>query len=792
MLRRLLPLSLLVLLAGQAAADEQLVLKDGRKLTVTRLARRAGKVRFETADGKVFEVPEDQVVSPPLDSIPAAPAAAPAETASAPQQQQLVLKDGRKLTVTRIARRGGKVRFETADGKAFEVPEDQVVSPPLSSIPATPAAAEPAAVPEAPAEPQLLELKDGRKISVTRLVRRGNLVLLETTKGERFSVKEDQVVSPPLASIPMFGAKPAPAPAPAPTLPAPVVPAAPAPEAPAPPAPPPGPPPTPPRPIPPQPAGGTALSDAEFVPYPDRWDILDKLPDDPRIVRGRKIDPYNQNVLKGDRPIMGDSVFLVLTGVLEVPFEGRRLPVASGVSTATPAEVEFFGNGDQVFTTPRALISAELFGGQTAFKPKTWAIKATGAFDLNFLKVDERNLVTADVRDDVTRTREDAALEEAFGEVKLATLSPNYDFISARVGIQPFVSDFRGFVFSDQNLGARLFGNAGNNHWQYNAVYFDLLEKDTNSDLNTFEKREQKVAIANVFRQDFLTKGYTISASFHYSKDEPDFHYDQNGILTRPAPVGLPEEHEVVSKYVGLAGDGHLGRLNVSHALYYAFGTDELNVVAGRPVDIQAWLGALEASVDRDWLRLKVSGLWASGDGDPLDGKATGFDSIYDNPNFAGGPFSFWNRSAIALTQTKVLLKGPNTFLPDLRSNKFEGQANFVNPGLRLIGIDAEADLTPKVKAVLNANYLWFDKTEPLKTLLFQSVIEKSIGLDWGLGVLYRPWLNENVVITTGITGLLPGHGFDLIYQSSPCSVAGCGADSRKLLNGFVNVKLTY
>ena len=482
----------------------------------------------------------------------------------------------------------------------------------------------------------------------------------------------------------------------------------------------------------------------------------------------------------------------MLTGTLELPAEGRRLPVPSGVSTAAPGSVEFFGQGDQYFMTPRAIVSAELFDGQTAFKPKTWALKATGVFDLNYLKVHERNLVTADVRDLLTRRREDVSLEEAFGEVKLATFSRNYDFVSARVGIQPFVSDFRGLVFSDSNLGARLFGNASNNRWQYNAAYFDLLEKDTNSDLNTFEKREQKVAIANVFRQDFLVPGYTVSASFHYSKDEPNFHYDKNGILTRPAPVGLPAPHEIVSRYVGVAGDGHVGRLNLSNAFYYAFGRDELNVVAGKGVDIRAWLGALEASVDHDWLRVRVSGFWASGDGDPGDEKAKGFDSIYDNPNFAGGPFSFWNRSAIALTQTKVLLKPPNTLLPSLRSNKFEGQANFVNPGLRLAGIGIDAEVAPKLKAILNANYLWFDKTEPLKTLLFQSVLERSIGVDWGAGVIYRPLLNENIVITTGITGLLPARGFNLIYGSDPCGVSGCGASSRKLFNGFVNVKLTY
>ena len=509
-------------------------------------------------------------------------------------------------------------------------------------------------------------------------------------------------------------------------------------------------------------------------------------------MRGRTLDPYNQNVLKGDKPVIGDSVFLVLTGVLDSgPTELRRLPVGSGVSTANPQELEFFGNGRQLFTTPRASVSFEMFQGQTAFKPRAWAIKATGVANLNYLRVEERNLVNVDVREGESRRRDDMALEEAFAEAKLATLSSDYDFVSLRAGIQPFVSDFRGLVFNDTNLGGRLFGNAASNRWQYNAAWFELLEKDTNSELNTFERREQQVAVANVFYQDFLTRGYTVSLSYHWSRDEASTHYDQNGFLVRPAKIGSVRPHEVRSQYAGFAGDGHVGRLNLSHAAYYAFGHDEDNPLEGQPVDVRAFLGAVELSVDRDWARFKLTGFFASGDDDPRDGRGEGFDSIYDNSNFAGGPFSFWSRSGIALTQTGVLLKAPGSLLPSLRSNKFEGQASFVNPGLLLAGFGLDLELTPKWKAVVNANYLRFHRTGSLELLLFQPGIRKDIGVDLGLGALYRPLLSENVVITAGATGLLPGNGFDDIY-SSVCGAPGCGADSKKLWNAFVQVKLTY
>jgi hypothetical protein len=695
-------------------------------------------------------------------------------------EQTLVLKDGRKIPVTRLVRRDGQVLFETTKGERFSVPEAQVVSPPLASIPvyqAPGATAAPTAVPAAPvAGEQMLVLKDGRRIPVRRLARRNGQVLFETTRGEAFSVPESEVVSPSLETIPPAGAPPVP-PVPTPVVegtPEPAPTGAPTPavavtEA-APPT----------RPI---------FGSEEFTPLPDRWSI--DYPEDPRFAKGSALDPYNQNTLKGDRPIVGDSVFLVFTGTLETPTELRRVPVGSGVSTADPSSLEFFGRGGMLFTTPRGIAALELFHGQTAFKPKTWALKATGAFNVNYLRANENNIVNIDVREGKTRRRQDFGLEEAFAELKLLTLSEHYDFVSVRAGIQPFISDFRGLIFSDFNLGARLFGNAANNRWQYNVAAFDLLEKETNSELNTFEKREQKVYVANVFRQDTFRLGYTFSASVLHSKDEASTHYDANGFLVRPAKIGDVRPHEVSSTYVGLAGDGHLGRLNISHAVYYAFGTDEHHPLSGRTQDISAQLAALELSIDKDWLRLKGAAVFASGDDDAEDDKAKGFDSIYDASNFAGGAFSFWSRSGIPLTQTGVLLKTPGSLLPSLRSNKFEGQANFVNPGLMLLNASLDAELTPKLKGVLNVNYLRFHKTGALDLLLFQPDIRKSIGIDVGAGFLYRPALNENIVFTVGATGLLPGGGFEDVY-SSACDVPGCGADKQKLYNVFANLKLTY
>lgn len=485
--------------------------------------------------------------------------------------------------------------------------------------------------------------------------------------------------------------------------------------------------------------------------------------------KGRWWDPYNQSVLKGDYPIIGNKTFFVLSAVDTSTIELRRVPTASGVSADDPRSAEFFGQPEQLALSHTVQVSFELFHGDTAFKPRDWAIKISPTFSVpNYLNARENGVVNIDVRRGTNRSDTQISLEEAFGEVKLADLSSNFDFISVRAGIQPFVSDFRGFIFSDNNLGARLFGSFGNNHYQYNAAYFSMLEKDTNSGLNRFDTRHQNVYIANVFRQDFIRKGYTIQGSLHFNDDRASLKYDRNGFLVRPSLIGDVRPHSLKVGYIGLSGDGHLGRLNLTHSYFFALGRDDRNPIAGRSVRIKSNMAAVEASVDKDYLRFKGSFFWAQGDTNPTDGRATGFDAIFDDPNFVGGQFSFWNRNGIRLSQTGVGLVQPNSILPSLRSSKTQGQANFVNPGIFIYNAGVDVEVTQRLKALFNVNYLRFHRTEPLEYILLQNHIRHDIGWDYSLGVAYRPFLINNVTMTFGASTLQTGRGFRDIFTDRP------------------------
>ena len=497
-------------------------------------------------------------------------------------------------------------------------------------------------------------------------------------------------------------------------------------------------------------------------------------------VKGHLLDPFDRNKLKGDEPIIGNRTFLNITLTSDTFFDGRRLPEPSGLGSAGPGESSFFGRFGQFFLTEDLAFSFDLFHGDTSFQPADWRIQITPDVNVNYLATQENGIVNFDVRKGATRLDSHLGLQEGFAEVKLKDLSNQYDFISLRVGVQSFTSDFRGFIFSDHEPGIRLFGNFDSNRYQFNLAYFAMLEKDTNSGLNSMAYRNQQVVIANIYRQDFIKPGYTIQASFHYNKDDSSFQYDTDNFLVRPAPIGSVLPHSIRAYYYGLTGDGHFGKLNLTHAFYQVLGEDKFNEIAGRRVDINAQMAAAELSLDKDWLRYRLSFFYASGDKNPRDGTARGFDTIFDDPNFAGGFFSFWDREGIRLTSTGVGLVNQDSLIPDLRTSKIEGQANFVNPGLFLYNAGVDIDVTPKLKAFLNLNLLRFARTDPLELLLFQSNIHAGIGADSGIGFSYRPPLSENISITGGFDTLVPFHGLRDI------------STNRTLLSAFTNVRFRF
>ena len=538
----------------------------------------------------------------------------------------------------------------------------------------------------------------------------------------------------------------------------------------------------PPLPHPSQVPGPTSASRREMLSVPDRWRIMRSLG-----VRYPWYDPYNQNVLKGDLPIADESWlrerfprlaktlspdwFLNLGLVSDTVIEARRLPTPVGIQTTQrPGSLDVFGQGRQSTLVETLVVSLALIKGDTTFKPPDYELRLVPAIQVNRSRVEELRILRIDPLQGRTRNDDHVGLQEAFADVHLRNVSARYDFDSLRVGIQPFTSDFRGFLFNDVPFGVRLFGTRDNNRWQYNLAWFRRLEKDTNSGLNDVAAtpRRDDVFVANAYRQDFPRLGFTSQATalFNRNREGRGRFFNANGFLERPAILGDERPHDYDVAYLGYSGDGHLGRWNLSCSIYLALGRDERHPLAQRGQSIRAGFAAAELSRDFSWLRVRVSALAQSGDRDPFDGEATGFDAIFENPQFAGADTSFWVRQAVPLVGGGgVALAGRNAVLASLRSSKEQGQSNFVNPGLLLVGIGADADIVPQLRAIANISYLRFHHTEVLGVLRNQAPPSREVGLDVSAGVQWRPYMTQNLILNTSAAVLLPGKGLKQLYD---------------------------
>ncbi|SNS88781.1 hypothetical protein [Sphingopyxis indica] len=515
------------------------------------------------------------------------------------------------------------------------------------------------------------------------------------------------------------------------------------------------------------------------LPLPDRWRLIETL----GVVKERWFDPYHQNTLKGDRPIdrakvpwlpiEGDDWFFVLNAISDSVFEPRTFPIPVGVQTTErPGSLDVFGRNRSFVAAQTFIGGVALIKGNTAFKPPDVEYRLTLAYNLNYVDVPERRVL--DVRPSKKSHRYDSFLgvQEAFIDKHLGNDSDRYDFHSIRVGIQPFQSDFRGFLFNDSQLGIRLFGNRDNNRFQYNLAAFWRLEKDTNSGLNdvTQSPRDDYILTANVYRQDFPFVGLTsqLSATWNINREKGDIQIDHNGFPVRPALLGNLRGRDYDAVYLGYSADGRIGRINVTASFYAALGEDRSSIFTGEPAKIRAGFAAAELSYDHDWMRFRLSGLYATGDGDPYNDTEGGFDAIFENPIFAGADTSYWIRQTIPFAGggRVISINGRNGILNSLRSSKEEGQSNFNNPGTILLGAGADFDLSPEVRVSGNANHLWFENTATLQVLRSEGAIPSDIGWDLSLAGIWRPKATQNIVGRLSAALLVPGKGFKDLFEN--------------------------
>ena len=478
----------------------------------------------------------------------------------------------------------------------------------------------------------------------------------------------------------------------------------------------------------------------------DRWRIIDALGHPANIT-----DPYNtNNVLKGDRPIWGADGFSVLTVSTTSLLESRRL------------------TAQQFFNSQTASIDAVLYRGDTIFRPPDYQLRMTPIFNYSSTSSNGATTTTTSV-----------GAQALFFEAHLRDVSAHYDFDSVRVGIQPVTSDFRGFVLADQPMGIRFFGTRDNSIYQYNVGWFRRLPK------NPARQNElgagipaNDIVMANLYVQDLGWPGLNSEGVLIYDRSRaPGTRVTvNNGQATFTSGV----RHDYDVAYLGYSADGHIGKLNLTGSVYEVLGRESQGVFTNSLSKVQATFAAVELSRDFDWIRVRASALYASGDGEPTDGTSHGFDGINQAAIFAGTDSTFFIHQRVPLVANAIDLKQRDSLFPSLRTTLDTGESNYTNPGLELVGIGTDLDLLPSLRVSMDVSHVMFADTAPLETILGRGNLSRTVGTDASLDAIYRPWLSQNIVARLSLAKLFGASGArPLLGSSAPVSM-------------FFNLVLTY
>ncbi len=473
----------------------------------------------------------------------------------------------------------------------------------------------------------------------------------------------------------------------------------------------------------------------------DRWRIIDQLGFGNNLT-----NPYaTNNPLKGDRPLLdrpifGGNWFFAGTATSNTLLESRRIPSAAGPNPP------FLDPRQQLFESQTVSFDTVLYRGDTVFQPPDWQLRFTPILNYSATRTNGQSVATNTF-----------GAQALFVETHLRDVSANYDFDSVRIGVQAVNSDFRGFVLADQPAGVRFFGTRDSDVYQYNIGWFRPLPKNA-ARQNQFGAGipANDILLANLYVQDLGRPGLTSEFLLIYDRN----HTRGTQVVAAPTPLTPATfndhgQHDYDVAYLGYSVDGHLGSFNLTGSLYEILGVEQQSAFGVRNERVQASFGAAELSRDFDWIRLRLSGLYASGDSDPFDKTAHGFDAISQSALFAGADSSFFIHQQLPTVLNQLNLKVRDSLFPDLRSTAAPGQSNYDNPGLRLIGLGTDLDFTPALRLSLDANHLWFDKTGTLAAVLGRPIPGNDIGTDVSFDLFYRPLDSQNIILRLTAARLL-------------------------------------
>ncbi|HVO29348.1 MAG TPA: hypothetical protein VMV18_01375 [bacterium] len=470
--------------------------------------------------------------------------------------------------------------------------------------------------------------------------------------------------------------------------------------------------------------------------------------DGARISPSHWWNPYGPNVLKGDVPFAGKNNYVVFTGILDNQYDDTGAAKSGTRAAQTAANT--------------MLLSLEYFNGETVFRAKNISFRGTLVAKTAQALANETGANRKDVY----------SVGESFMEVLLANHSHDlYDTSSARFGAQAVNFDVEGLVLNDVVLGAREFSLLRGNRYILNFLYERPLRKqnglvvvDQSKDLTL----EADVAAANLFVGDFLVPGFNLIAVAAYDDDRRN-----------------PASRLRVG-YGALASNGHIGRFVTAPAVYLAWGdADHDDTAAGvsHGSRVLAPMAVLDIARPTNAWNPRFTALWAPGDKNVFDKNQNSYDAIADKVAFAGGAgagiFAGTGINVKDENGNTVTLFHKGSVIPSLRG--VDQRPNFIGPGILLADIGTDLAISPRWTTAFDVTAFNWDQPKALQELLFPSggQIHSYAGSEAIAQIKFKPFLNEQALVTVSGAALFPGKGLQDLGSGSATQLKG---DARILL----------
>ncbi|KJU87591.1 conserved hypothetical protein, secreted [Candidatus Magnetobacterium bavaricum] len=307
-------------------------------------------------------------------------------------------------------------------------------------------------------------------------------------------------------------------------------------------------------------------------------------------------------------------------------------------------------------------------------------------------------------------------IEELWAEVN-ATNS-----LVVRAGVQEYTPDLIGSIYKDTDLGVRVYGKLSNGvDWSFYAA--QRIENDLLSGYNSpSDLRDQQIFIAHL---QFNVASQLVKPSLSFNHDrEGDHKFGREGKY---------EKVDVI--YPGVTTYGDVGPFKLLTGLYGVFGMQRDVVLLGKiPLkdqQVSAFAGYFDLALPAGIFTPHVGFFYASGDDDPTDNKAHGFDSISDRVDVWGAHGIIINdRISLPGGITVIRAHSPYTSLRD-----GDASSNFVNPGVSAANLGLIITPIKPLTIDTNLTYFWWNKTAVLEALV--GPVGKNVGLEWNADVNY-------------------------------------------------------